>query len=255
MLKYERKIMDWLVRHGDILFFGLVTVLALLARRRGLDFASGDMQSFLLPWAQTFYEGGFSAMKEQVGDYNILYQTLTILLTRIPESLVYFVTRLQGNMMYRYKYLSIFFDFSMALLCAGIVAKEKGERKLGTLWNLTYMVILFLPTVFLNSAVWGQCDAMYGFFCILALYSLYKERYIFSFAMLGLSFALKLQTVFILPVYLYFYISRKNFSLLYFLLTAAALWATGIPHIFRADLLPPYWTYICSRLGNIRSCL
>lgn len=229
MLKYERKFMDWLVRHRDILFFGLVTVLALLARRRGLDFASGDMQSFLLPWAQTFYEGGFSAMKEQVGDYNILYQTLTILLTRIPESLVYFVTRLQGNMMYRYKYLSIFFDFSMALLCAGIVAKERGERKLGTLWNLTYMVILFLPTVFLNSAVWGQCDAMCGFFCILALYSLYKERYIFSFAVLGLSFALKLQTVFILPVYLYFYISRKNFTLLYFLLTAAVLWATGIP--------------------------
>ena len=48
MLKYERKFMDWLVRHRDILFFGLVTVLALLARRRGLDFASGDYSDIYL---------------------------------------------------------------------------------------------------------------------------------------------------------------------------------------------------------------
>ena len=239
MLKYERKFMDWLVRHRDILIFAVITALALVARQAALDYESRDMAAFLLPWSEVFRAGSFSAMRDQIGDYNIFYQTLIVLLTHLP-----------GSMIHLYKYLSIFFDFLMAFLCAEIVAKESGKRVLGTVWNITYAVILFLPTVFINSAVWGQCDAMYGFFCVLALYSLYKERYALSFAVLGLSFALKLQTVFILPAYLYFYLSRKNFSLLYFLLTAAVLWATGIPAYLKGRSLTAVFDIYLAQAGE-----
>lgn len=219
MLKYERKLIDWLVERKNVLFFCVVTALALAARMSALDFETPDMKLCLVPWAQMFREnGGFAAMKEQSGDYNIFYQTLIVLLTRLPGSLVHL-----------YKYVSITFDFLLALFCAWAVAREQGERVLGRAWNAAYTVVIFLPTVFLNSAVWGQCDAMYGFLCVLALYTLYKEHYTVSFIALGIGLALKLQTVFVIPVYLYVYISRKNFSLLSFLITAAVLWATGIP--------------------------
>ena len=219
MLKSERKLIDWLIRQKNVLLFLVVTCFAILARLDGLDFVSGDMQGFLLPWAEQFRaQSGFTAMRSQIGDYNILYQTIIILLTRLP-----------GNMVHLYKYVSILFDFLLALACASLLQKGRREPLFGPIFNMTYAIVLLLPTIVLNSAVWGQCDSMYAFLCILALSTLYSRRYVPSFIVLGLAFALKLQTVFILPVYLYIYICRKDFSLLHFLITILTLWATGIP--------------------------
>ena len=219
MLKSERKLIDWVIRRKDILFFLIVTIFAIFARISAFDYMTKDMELCLLPWAGRFQEkGGFAAMQEQIGDYNILYQTIIILLLKLP-----------GSLMYLYKSVSVFFDFLLALGCARIVAKEAGERVFGASFNITYTFVIFLPTVILNSAVWGQCDGMYGFLCILALYTLYKEHYTVSFVTLGFALALKLQAVFIVPVYVYFYVCRKNFSLLSFLISLAVLWATGIP--------------------------
>lgn len=219
MLKSERKLIDFLIRQKNILLFLVITCFAILARLDGLDFVSGDMQEYLLPWAEQFRaQSGFTAMRSQIGDYNILYQTIIILLTRLP-----------GNMVHLYKYVSILFDFFLALACASMLQKEQREPLFGPIFNITYAIVLLLPTVVLNSAVWGQCDSMYAFLCILALSTLYGRRYVASFIVLGLAFALKLQTVFILPVYLYIYICRKDFSLLHFLITLLTLWATGIP--------------------------
>lgn len=219
MLKSERKLIDWLIRQKGILLFWVITCFAIAARFGALDHVTKDMELCLLPWAEAFRaKGGFSAMQEQIGDYNILYQTIIILLLRLP-----------GSMVHLYKYVSITFDFLLALGCARVIAGESGEKCFGFLFNTTYFAIIFLPTVFMNSAVWGQCDAMYAFLCGVSLYTLYKEKYPVSFAALGLALALKLQAVFIIPVYIYLYICRKNFSLLSFLITLAVLWASGIP--------------------------
>ena len=57
---------------------------------------------------------------------------------------------------------------------------------------ITYALVLIIPTVMLNSGMWGQCDSIYTTFVILALYFLVKEKYSLSFIMLGISFAFKL---------------------------------------------------------------
>ena len=219
MLKSERKLIDWIIRQKNLIFFSIVTAFAIFARISAFDHMSRDMELCLLPWSEAFRAGGgFSAMQEQIGDYNILYQTILILLLKMP-----------GSTMYLIKSVSILFDFLMALGCAWILAREMGERVFSAAFNIAYTFVIFLPTAILNSAVWGQCDGMYGALCVLALYTLYKEHYLVSFIALGVALALKLQAVFIVPVYLYFYVCRKNFSLLSFLISLAVLWATGIP--------------------------
>lgn len=219
MLKSERKLMDWLVRQKDLLLFFVITCLAILSRLDGLEFVSNDMKLFLLPWAEQFRANpGFAALKSQIGDYNILYQTVIVLISRLPWSMVTL-----------YKSVSILFDFLLALACAKLICNGQDTPSFYPTFTTAYAVVLFLPTVVLNSAVWGQCDSIYAFFCILALAALYLRHYVSSFIALGLAFALKIQTVFLLPVYLYLYLCRRDFSLLHFFISLSTLWATGIP--------------------------
>ena len=232
LLKSERKLIDWMIKRKDILLFLIVTCMAILARIPGLDYISEDMTDHLLPWAEQFRTNpGFSAMRSQIGDYNILYQTLIVLICRLP-----------GSMVYLYKYISIFFRLPA---CGELVRKVRGGTAFCPAFAVTYAIVLFVPTVILNSAVWGQCDAMYTCVCILALAALYRRRYVASFIALGIAFALKLQTIFILPVYLYVYICRKDFSLLHFFISIFTLWVTGIPaYLEGRSLLTVFQIYL-----------
>lgn len=183
MPKTERKILDRLIQYRYWLFLLAATALAWLARKGGMDHSSPDMNVFLVPWYEQIAEnGGFRALAQGVGDYNVLYQTLICLFSYIPL----------GGMspMYLYKAVSIFFDFLLALVCGYVAAREKGEALPGKTFCTAYAVVLMIPTVILNSSVWGQCDSMYTSVCILALYLLYRQRYPASFALLGIAFGL-----------------------------------------------------------------
>lgn len=107
--------------------------------------------------------GGVKALHTQIGDYGFPYQFLIALMTYFPIQAVYL-----------YKITSCLFDFLLAYCCARFVCFLRGER-FGSFFCVVYSVILFLPTVILNSSIWGQCDAMYVTFVVLALYSLYGE--------------------------------------------------------------------------------
>ena len=54
--------------------------------------------------------------------------------------------------------------------------EKKIIHKLKDNINLIFAAILLLPTVVLNSAFWGQCDAIYTFFIIVTLVCLYKRK-------------------------------------------------------------------------------
>lgn len=222
MPETEKKCVRLLVKHRHILYFIVVTFLAYMARKGGMDHISGDMGAALIPWYEEIVQGGgFNALSHGVGDYNVLYQTLICLFSYIPLGAL--------SPMYLYKAVSIFFDFLLALVCAWIVTREKGENYAPKIFCIVYSIVLMVPSIVLNSSVWGQCDSMYTTLCILSLYWLYKEKYCGSFILLGIAFGLKLQTVFVVPVFFYYYISRQKFSLCWFLVALGAFWATGIP--------------------------
>ena len=60
--------------------------------------------------------------------------------------------------------------------------------------------MILLPTVVMNSSIWGQCDAIYVTFCVGSVYFLIKKRPWLAAAFFGVAFTFKLQAIFFLPV-------------------------------------------------------
>lgn len=230
MYNIEKKALCWTEQHLNILYLVVMTILAFAIRLVGFPFLSGDMTLFLIPWFDNIRESGLSS---RCGDYNLLYQTLIYAMTFIPLPIVW-----------QYKLLSVFFDFALAVVCGLFCCELTGKRKNGSCFLFVYTAVLFLPTVFLNSGFWGQCDSIYVFFVILSLYLLYIEKNALSFVMLGIAFAFKLQSVFIVPFYLYYYFSKKSFSLFSFLIIPGVLFLSGFfCYIKGQSILTPIQIY------------
>lgn len=219
MYKWERKLVDLVLDHMDLLFFLAISVIAFGIRLSAFSFLSGDMKKYLIPWFQQIQSlGGIPALKETVGNYNLLYQTLICLMSYLPI-----------NCVWQYKLLSVFFDYLLAGACGYVVCRWKKQSLFGRTFLMVYTTVLLLPTVVLNSAFWGQCDSIFTFFVVLSLAFLLDERYVPAFVLLGIGFAFKFQTIFFLPLFFIVYFSRRSFTLFHFLLTPAAFFATGIP--------------------------
>ncbi|MBE6754823.1 MAG: DUF2029 domain-containing protein [Ruminococcaceae bacterium] len=198
------------------------------------DFVTGDMRGCLLPWYEELRVMDLkTALTTQVGNYNMLYQLIIYCMTKIPF-----------EPMYLYKILSVVFDVALAFgVYAWLVEIADKKRAL-----IGFAATFLLPTVWLNSAAWGQCDSIYVSFIIWSLLMLYRRKYIPSFVLLGFALAFKLQAVFILPFYGCVYLSRfvsaddhkfsfklvrwkKNeISILHFLIVPLVHIATALPN-------------------------
>lgn len=234
MFKIERKIVEFVERNVNILFMLAITGLAIVVRYAGRDFVSGDMTWFLLGWFQKIADnGGIHSLKDQVGDYNILYQTIVAIFTYIGDKSIYY-----------YKILSIFFDFCMAISAAIFACELSKKEKNDKVFFVTFAAVIMLPTVILNSAYWGQCDSIYTTFIILTLLYLYREKYHRAFMFLGIAFAFKMQTIFIFPFIICFYIYKKQFSIFELLITVFTFWISGIGAFVQGrSLLDPFRIY------------
>lgn len=231
MIKLEMKLFKMIEHHKDILFFLIISFLGVIIRIIGRDFLSQDMLIFLKPWFESIKSsGGLKGLASQVGDYNIPYQTIIALFTYTDI-----------NPVYLYKMLSCIFDFLLAYYSAIFICELSLKPKYGFTFNCAYCLILFLPTVIFNSSFWGQCDAIYIFFCILTLRNLYKEKFIKSFVFLGIVFAFKLQTIFFLPFIVCYYFYKKSFSIFYFLVSALILELSGVPGFLAGRNLTAPW--------------
>lgn len=227
MLKLEKRVLSFLEEHIIWVFFIGVSLIGFFIRLSLRWNLSGDLECFLLPWYETIKEGGgFASLSQQVGNYGILYQTIIAFMTYLPLPAVY-----------SYKIFSCIFDYLLAGSAAALVWELTKEKKASlsgcssvyfpTL--ATYSAVLLSPLVWLNSAAWGQCDSIYVSFILLSLLFLLKDRPLPAFIFLGLSFCFKLQFVFIIPFYLFYYFKKKTFSILNFLIIPATLVVSGIP--------------------------
>jgi len=217
MNSIENKVLNWVERHLHILFVVLVTVLSIVVRFSLADILSGDANKFLLPWYDII---GSDGLYNQVGDYNLVYQFMIWVMTKLPL-----------EPLYSYKILSCIFDFMVAVVAAVMVNRLAPSKKS---WNgiIAYCLVIFSPLVFINSSAWAQCDAIYSAFAILGVLLLDKEKYNLSLIALGVSFAFKLHAVFILPVYLYYYYTKRRFSILRFSIVPATMLILATPLLF-----------------------
>ena len=74
---------------------------------------------------------------------------------------------------------------------------------------MAYAVVLFLPSVVLNSAAWAQCDAMYTAALLACLYYLLVNRPNRAVLAFSIAFVLKLQAIFFAPFLLLLVLKRK----------------------------------------------
>ena len=179
---------------GALALVGGFAALTMIARVSMLDFVTADYTSFLSGWVEMFREGGFGLLAENVGDYNLLYQYVLLLISKSPLYDLYLI-----------KYVTVIFDHLLALAmmrAAGVYGGEKAKLP-------ALLLMLILPTTLLDGACWGQCDSVYAFLVVMSLYMLETDRPMRSAVFLSISFAFKLQTIFFFPVVLFGLLHKK----------------------------------------------
>lgn len=199
----------------QLIFVSLFVGLSMMARLTMLDYNSADYDSFLMQWVEQFRTGGFKMLGENVGDYNLLYQYILLLVSKSPLHDLYMI-----------KYVTIVFDYALALAmmrAAGIFCSERARLPV-------FLILTVLPTTLLGGSFWGQCDSVYAFLVIMCLCDLKTVHPCRSAAFLSLAFAFKLQTIFIFPVVLLALIHKEYkirhaavFALVYLLTMVPAL--------------------------------
>ncbi len=200
-----------------ILCIVFLTLAAFTARYLALDYVTLDYKDFLSRWVDYFRNnGGFSALNQSVGNYNIPY--------------LYFLAAFSYsdiNDLYLIKLLSIFFDVLLAYGSALIIGRFTDSK---ARIIACFFVILTLPTVFLNGSLWGQCDSTYVALAILGIYCALDDRPVLSMILAALSFGFKLQAVFILPVYAVLWFKGK-FKIWHFAVFPAAYVLLVLPAV------------------------
>ena len=233
MFSWERKAHDLLGRaaRSGLFLTAFFTLLGAAVRIPGLGFKSWDMDIYLLPWFEQMAPQGFAALSNQIGDYGIPYQFLMIVATFLPFS-----------PMASIKLISIASDFLLAVSVGVLIAQLTGKR---SNFIIGYAAALLAPIAVVNSSVWGQCDSLYTAFAILAVFHLLRGEYGRSFTFLGLSFAFKLQAIFVLPFFIFHYIVRNKFSVAWFGVSLVAFMAASLPGYMEGrSLLDPFLIYL-----------
>ena len=197
--------------------FGTVAALtaAFAVRVFLLDSVTDDYTNFLSVWVQYFRDnGGFAGIADIVGNYNLPYLYFLALFSYIPIDDLYLI-----------KYLSIIFDVVLAWGIGRIVFffTDSIARQ-----RAAFLAAMFLPTVVLNSAWWGQCDSIFASFCVISLYHALNGRSKLSLAFAALALSFKVQAVFFLPIF--------GVLLLTGLVRVRDVWV--FPAVFVATLLP-----------------
>ena len=223
------------------IFSLLFLLLAFVARAYVFDYETLDYQNFLTKWVDFFrMNGHFRALQYSVGNYNIPYLYFLAFFSLLPIRDLYLI-----------KLLSTFFDVLLAW--GSMMLLSRFTKKNAVLLGC-FFTVLCLPTVFLNSAVWAQCDSSYTALLVIALYLALDEKPVPSMVCAALAFGFKLQAVFVLPVFAVLWMAGR-FKWHHFLVFPATYVVLVLPAVL---LGRPFWdtlTLYFSQTGSIGDAL
>jgi Gpi18-like mannosyltransferase len=183
----------------DGVFYPLVVILAvsaLVLRWIVLPFQSHDMQDFLLLWYDYIVtHGHFAALSDNFYNYTPPYIYMMTAVSYLDGAI---------DRVTLIKSISIVFDGISAFLVYRIVTLIRPEPRYAVLAALLY---LNLPTLLLNSALWGQCDVIYTTFLLAFAYYTIRRCPFQALLMYAVALSLKIQAIFLAPFLLYLLLS------------------------------------------------
>ena len=186
----------FLQRRGPLALAVLGVLGALAIRWPLLPFESPDARNLFVAW-DFLVANGFDRLRYDIHLYNPPYFYLlagaSAYLSWLPD-------------LFAIKSVSIVFDFLLAFFVGKCVGLRSPESKMKPV--LAGLAALFAPTVVMNSAMWGQADAIYTAFLVACLYFLLAGRQVGAFAAFGLAVSVKLQAVFLAPLFLWLLAKR-----------------------------------------------
>jgi Gpi18-like mannosyltransferase len=166
----------------------LPIVVALGLRLALVPFIAEDFTYFFGPWSAHLRSHGLRALGQEFADYQPTYLYLLALTNLLPIPPLWSV-----------KLIPMVGDFVLAYFVYALVQLRYPRRVVAACAGVA---ILFLPTVVLNSAVWGQCDVLFTTGLVASLYFLLKGNPVAACVAYGLAVSLKLQAVFFAPIIL-----------------------------------------------------
>lgn len=219
----------------------VLTAAAFVLRAALFDHETLDYQNFLTVWVDFFRRhGGFRALNTPVGNYNIPYLYFLALFSYSGIRDLYLI-----------KLLSVFFDVVLAYAAMQLVGKcTQSDRKR----LFCFFAVLFMPTVVLNGALWGQCDSTYTALAVLGIYLALDDRPALSMMSIALSFGFKLQAVFVMPVYAVLWMYGK-FSWKHFLIFPLSYVLLVLPAVLLGRPFLETLTLYFNQTGSIGSGL
>ncbi|HWM23210.1 MAG TPA: hypothetical protein VNP98_00170 [Chthoniobacterales bacterium] len=198
----------------DFLFATVCVALAFALRLALFPYETYDSHNFLGPWYDHLRQNGFQGLRTGFSDYTPPYLYLLWLATYLPVPKLYAI-----------KSIGLFGDFALALVVL-VVVRLKYDRR--PVWLAAFAAVLFAPTIFFNSALWGQCDVIYTTFLLAALYGLLRHWAARALLFFSIALTFKLQALFLLPVFFVLW-AKGKLPLKYFLLLPAVYVALCLP--------------------------
>jgi len=191
-----------------------------------------DYTYFGKPWFDLLASyAGLTAFAEPFADYAPAYLYLLKFLTFIP------VSSLVSE-----KTLSLLFDALIAYLGYRIL-KHASQWSLRKDVLFAVAVAFFaLPTVMVNSSLWGQTDALYSSGVIASLFGILLGAPLFAALAFGVAISFKVQAVFFAPV-LVGYLLRRKETWKYLLVPPLVFFLSVVPALIGGGS-PSYWLFI-----------
>jgi Gpi18-like mannosyltransferase len=217
LVKVPRRPVGHPLEPGVLIILSLGIFLSIVLRLGLFDFESADYREFLSPWYDFIVgHGGFSALQYDFSNYSPLYLYFLTLATHLPLPKLYAI-----------KLVSISFDFLLAFFVLLIVRLRHENR---IIWLSSFFAALFAPTVFVNSALWGQADATYTSMLVASIYFAIRRRPNLSLFFFSVALSFKLQAIFLFPLFIVLCLKRR-LPIYSFLI---------IPATYEASILPAW---------------
>lgn len=176
----------------------LLVLVSIFFRVISIPHTNYDMTAHNVPWYLYLDDQGIArALGTEFADYTPPY-TYFLALATFTRDWIPPLTAI--------KIIPMCFDVLGAFLVYKIV---KLKFKQGNTPALAAALYFAAPTVFLNSANWGQADSLYTAFLLICLYLVMIEKPFPSMVSLGAAFSIKAQSTFFLPFLTIMAIRRK----------------------------------------------